>query len=366
VNLLAPGSTTAFSINPNQVTYGTPATLTATVTASGSSAPTGQVTFFDSVTSIGTGTVNSGGLATLSATLAGGGHLLTAMYDGDSTYTSSTSNQSFILDVTHATPVLNLASSASAATPSTSVTLTATAVGVTGEAVPTGAVTFYNGKASLGSTNLSSAGVATLAVQGLPVGADMISATYAADTNYASASSASITINVAAMSTFSLSSGNLSLSIPQGQSGTATLSVTPVGGFSSQVQFSCSGLPQYASCSFAPASITPGNSAVTTTLTIATNQQQAGVGLASSGLSYAGALLLFLGGIRRFRRRIGTLSVALCVLLMAAGVGAIVGCGGGSASASHITPAGNSTVVVSATSGSTVQTVNLTVTITQN
>jgi hypothetical protein len=225
--------------------------------------------------------------------------------------------------------------------------------------------TFYNGSASLGTSSLDTTGVATLTVQNLPIGTDLISANYAGDDNYLSVGSATTTINVAATSTYSLSASNTSLTIAQGQSGTATISLTPVGGFSAPVQFSCSGLPQYATCTFAPPSITPGGSAAKTTMTIATNVQTSEL-LWPSGLDYAAVLLLGLGAVRRFRHRIRRTSVPFCMLLIAAAVGSAVGCGGGNSGMSHVTPRGVSTVVVSASSGSNVQKVSVTVTIVQN
>jgi hypothetical protein len=361
VDLLAPPVTVTLTGAPNPVTYGSPETLTATVTTTGTSVPTGQVTFFDDVTAIGSGTLNSAGTATLAVTLDRGLHFLAATYQENGTYTSP----AFGPQVDQATPVMNLSSSASGATPATSVTLTATAVGVAGSAVPTGTVTFLNGTASLGTSPLSSTGVATLSVQNLPIGTDSITANYAGDDNYLSVSSAPATIDVAATSTYSLAAGSTSLTITQGQSGTATISLTPVGGFSDPVQFSCSGLPQFATCTFAPPSMTPGASASKTTMTIATNVQT-GELLWPNGLDYAAVLLLGLGGIRRFRHRIRRMSVPFCLILFAAAIGCAVGCGGGSSSMSHVTPPGVSTVVVSGHSGSNVQKVSLTVTIVQN
>jgi hypothetical protein len=365
VNLLANDTTTTLAVTPNPGTYGTPETLTAAVTGTGTSVPTGQVNFFDGTTAIGNGTLNAAGTATLAVTLASGLHLLSATYEGDSTYASSTFNGAVALDVNPAMPELNLTSSASGATPATTVTLTATAVGVAGGAVPTGTVTFLNGTASLGTSTLNSAGVATLAVQNLPLGTDLITATYAGDANYSSAGSATTTINVAPTSTYSLSSASTSLTIAQGQTGTATISLTPVGGFSAPVQFSCSGLPQFATCTFSPASITPGAAVASTTMTIATNVQTAEL-LWPGGLSYAVVLLLGLGGIHRFRGRIRRMSVPFCMLLIGATVVWAVGCGGGHSGMSHVTPAGTSTVVVSASSGSNIQKVSLTVTIVKN
>ncbi len=78
-------TSTALSSTSNPSVFGQSVTFTATVTASipGSGIPTGNVTFFDSGSSIGVG-VLSGGVATLStALLAVGTHPITATYSGD-------------------------------------------------------------------------------------------------------------------------------------------------------------------------------------------------------------------------------------------------------------------------------------------
>ncbi len=74
---------------PNPSTFGQNVTFTATVTPGGA---TGTVSFYDGVTSLGTGTV-SGGAASLDvSTLAVGIHTnMTAVYNGDANYSGSTS-----------------------------------------------------------------------------------------------------------------------------------------------------------------------------------------------------------------------------------------------------------------------------------
>src|SRR5208283_1784367 len=47
------------------------------------------------------------------------------------------------------------------------------------------------------------------------------------------------------------------LTIQDGQTGTATLNVIPLGGFSQPVQASCGNLPANVSCSFTPQTVTP-------------------------------------------------------------------------------------------------------------
>jgi hypothetical protein len=69
-------------------------TLTATVTpVSGTTVPTGTVTFLNGSTSLGTGTLNAGGVATLSGVqfTSSGSYSLTADYGGDVNFNGSTS-----------------------------------------------------------------------------------------------------------------------------------------------------------------------------------------------------------------------------------------------------------------------------------
>jgi len=68
-----------------------PLVLTAQVISSTTGTPTGTVTFYDGNTAIGTGTLASNGLATLSlTTLASGPHSISAVYQGDTNFSTST------------------------------------------------------------------------------------------------------------------------------------------------------------------------------------------------------------------------------------------------------------------------------------
>jgi unsaturated chondroitin disaccharide hydrolase len=82
-------TTVASSVNPSVNKQ--PVTFTATVT-SGAGIPTGTVTFTDKGTTLGTGSLNAGGQATLTASkLSVGLHSITAVYGGNSSFSSSTS-----------------------------------------------------------------------------------------------------------------------------------------------------------------------------------------------------------------------------------------------------------------------------------
>lgn len=71
---------------------GQPLTLTATVKirTPGSGTPTGTVTFMDGTKRLGTGTLNASGQATLVTSLVGAAtHKITAVYEGDTNFGSS-------------------------------------------------------------------------------------------------------------------------------------------------------------------------------------------------------------------------------------------------------------------------------------
>ena len=86
-------STTTLATSANSSQYGDPVTLTATVT----SGATGTASFYDGSVYLGQGTI-TGGVATLSTTtLNAGTHTITATYNGDATYASSTSGPATVM-----------------------------------------------------------------------------------------------------------------------------------------------------------------------------------------------------------------------------------------------------------------------------
>ena len=87
-------STTTLTSDANSPVAGDTVTFTATLAAvsPGAGTPTGTVTFFDGSTTLGTSTI-SGGVATFSTTaLSIGSNSITAVYNGDTNFTTSTSS----------------------------------------------------------------------------------------------------------------------------------------------------------------------------------------------------------------------------------------------------------------------------------
>ena len=85
------GSTTVLIASPNTTTAGQTITLTAVVTGSGAT-PTGTVTFYSGQTVLTIATLNTSGQATYSTSLLPvGTDPVSAVYSGDATYSTSTS-----------------------------------------------------------------------------------------------------------------------------------------------------------------------------------------------------------------------------------------------------------------------------------
>ena len=176
------GTKTALTSSLNPSTFGQSVTFKATVTpSSGGGTPTGTVTFKSGTKTLGTKTL-SGGVAKFSSkTLAAGTHSITAVYSGDTSFTSSTSNAVSQV-VNQASTTTGLVSSVNPSTLGESVTFTAT-VAPQFSGTPAGTVTFKSGTKTLGSMPLSG-GVAALATSSLASGTHTITATYGGGSNF--------------------------------------------------------------------------------------------------------------------------------------------------------------------------------------
>jgi unsaturated chondroitin disaccharide hydrolase len=85
----ATSTTIASSLNPSKT--GSAVTFTATVKSSTTSTPTGSATFKDGATILATVTLTSGKAAFTTSTLAAGSHAITTVYNGSTSFNSSTS-----------------------------------------------------------------------------------------------------------------------------------------------------------------------------------------------------------------------------------------------------------------------------------
>jgi hypothetical protein len=230
-------------------------------------------------------------------------------------------------------------------------TVTNATTGSTG--TPTGTVTFFDGTTSIGSATLNGSGVASTTIPVLSTATHSITAVYGADTNFNGSTSSAVQLVV----DYSVSANPSSVVMHAGQTATSTFTVTPTGGFTGPVTFSCSTLPSLATCSFSPASLNVAGVPISTTLTITTAGSSASLAPPQRGIgngplfamwgSFGLMGIVLMGTMRRRDKKTMTTRIlqffGLALLLLA-----IAGCGGGKAS----TPTGTSSITVTATSGS--------------
>jgi hypothetical protein len=149
--------------------------------------PTGNITFKDGATTLGTGTLDANGVATfITSSLSVGSHNITAEYSGDGTVGGSTSPV-LVQVVNKLGSTTTLTAAPNPSTFQQTVTFTATVtVNLGGSNVkPTGTVTFKDGTTTLGTGSLN----ATFTTSTLSVGSHNITAVYAGDGNVANSTS---------------------------------------------------------------------------------------------------------------------------------------------------------------------------------
>ena len=198
IGVVKAASTTTLAITPNPTTVGRNLTLTATTSGSYGT-PTGSIVFSTSGVTLATSTLNSSGVATLSANTSGiapGVYPVIATYAGSPTYNSSTSSAVDVL--LKAASSTTLAASPNPVTPPAIVTLTATVKRSGAAETPTGDVTFYDGSTVVGTANLNASGVATLSspTNGIPAGKYAVTAAYNGDNSDGTSTSPAVTVQV--------------------------------------------------------------------------------------------------------------------------------------------------------------------------
>jgi uncharacterized repeat protein (TIGR01451 family) len=190
-------STTTLASSRNPAPAGAAVIFTAHV-ASASGSPTGNVSFLDGGTAIGTSPLDATGNAVLvTSTLAAGTHSMTASYYGDSSFNPSNSSalSQVVNAATGAATTTALASSLNPSDLGQTVTFTATVTSAS-PGTPTGSVVFVNGTAPLGTVTLDATGHATLSTSALAAGSRLIAAIYGGDATFNPSRSANLTQTV--------------------------------------------------------------------------------------------------------------------------------------------------------------------------
>jgi MYXO-CTERM domain-containing protein len=223
-------TTTTLGASSNPSVFGQSVTLTAHV-ASPSGTPTGTVTFTDGAATLGTGTVNGAGDATLTTSaLAVGGHSLTAAFAGGGCVFPASASAAFTQTVNKAGTTTALTSSVNPTITGGSTTFTATVTATApGAGTRTGNAVFKDGAATvLATVAINAAGVATFSTSALAVGNHSITVDYSGDTNFATSTSPAVSQDVNQDGATVAATSSLNPST-YGTSTTFTAKVTSVG-----------------------------------------------------------------------------------------------------------------------------------------
>ena len=163
---------------------------------------------------------------------------------------------------------------------------------------------------------------------------------------------------------FGFSAATGAATVAAGSSVDIPLSIVPVNGFNGTVSLTCAGLPAGATCNFNPSQFTASATAVTAgTLTIRTTKNTAALRQRGGNIALAGLapFLLPLALVLAYRLRrpsgslLPTMRMVFLVLSGAALAAGIGGCANYNSQANPTTPTGQSTVVITASSGAVAQ-----------
>jgi hypothetical protein len=359
-------TTTSVFSSASPAIFGTTINFKVTVSPAFLGMPTGSVMLLDGANSLGTTTLDNTGTANFQSTsLSQGSHILSAQYLGDGNFVASSS--AALTELVLYPTTISLASNASSILIGSTMTLTANVGSPYG--TPTGNVTFVDGGTTLGQAAVTG-GTATFSSSTLSQGIHSIQASYQGDSTFVMGASP---VFSQAISDFSVSAANKSLTLSAGASGTYILNVSPLSGFADTVGFTCAGAPELATCTVSPTSVQVGSGSVSATVTVTTTgPNQAALHRNRHVRSFvifdataASIFLGFVGLLGRGNKRKHWPALALFGLLLIGGMSA---CGGGSGSITQTTapktPSGTSIITITATTAANGVTVDHTLALT--
>jgi hypothetical protein len=325
VTVNSASTTTSLSASATSLTAGMVATFTANV-ASNSGVPFGGATFYDGAVPLGTSSLMADGSCSYStASLAVGTHSITAVYNANATFASSTSSAA-VVTVTSAAASLSPTFLTVAVIDNGNQSLLIAKVSAPG-GIPTGKVVFLDDGNILGTATANGSGTASLAVPVLSAGAHRLSASFAGGSPFAPSVSPELLEQFPVRgSGFSLSVATDTLDVTPWGSQPALVTVVPIADFQQPVQLSCmDGVPAGYDCSFTPASLYGGNSdlRIQVSSKSATTHTRAGPPYGP----VVGILSLLLIGTASRHRTAGRLFLMVCLSFMM-----MSGCGNPSSS----------------------------------
>lgn len=177
------------SSNPNPSVFGEVVSFYANVSSTTNISRSGTVSFYDGSTLLGSADVLTGLAIFSTANLAVGNHSITAVYNGDGNFATSTSNPPLIQTVNQinitVTTVTSLTSNLNPSNFGDAVTFDIVIMPIAGGGTPTGIVTLYSGADPLVTLPLVNS-AASYTISTLPSGISQIVALYSGDSNFSS------------------------------------------------------------------------------------------------------------------------------------------------------------------------------------
>ena len=349
-------STTTLSASANSINFGEAVTYTATVTG-GTATPTGLINFVLDGTSVSGATLSAAGRGHTILTVEAGTHSVFAEYGGDKTHAPSSSSPVIAIVNPVATNIV-LNASPTAASAGTMVHLNASMSTANMDGFASGIVTFTDGTSPLAVVPFTGPN-ASFDVSSLAIGTHTIGASFSGNVDAlpANAVPISLTITPAGIPDFAVAVDNNAATITAGNAAVFTFTTSSMNGFRGNVQFTCSGnLPPLATCNLtAPTAVIAPNTNFVSSLIISTVAPQANLIQAPTDRKVAKLWLVspFLFGFVALLRRRGHRSrrsvISLVVFFTLAL--SVTSCGGGGKASTPppvATPAGTSTIIVTA------------------
>jgi hypothetical protein len=260
VTVNSTSTTIGLSASTTSPVAGTVVTFTANV-ASSSGVPFGSAIFYDGTVPLGTSSLQDDGSGSYStASLSVGTHSITAVYNANATFSSSTSPV-IIVNVTAAAIGLSPTVVTLAANESGDQSVMVARVSAK-SGLPVGEVVFLDGGNILGSATTNGSGTASLPVPTFGGGVHNLFASFAGAPQFAASVSPELLEQFpAGGGGFSLTVDANSVDVTGAGSQPVLVTVVPTAGFQQQIQLSCAnGVPSGYQCSFSPAVLYGGNS----------------------------------------------------------------------------------------------------------
>jgi hypothetical protein len=274
---------------PNQNLYaGQTSTITVVVESSGAGAPpTGSISVTGAPSGTTTGALSYGGVdiqsgatnsyatITFPSSTSAGNYNLGISYSGDSNYNpvAGTGTIMFASKPSQTPTTTTITTTASSTSPSTLTGITVTVTGA-GTTPPTGTITLQTSNASFQPLTLvpnSGTDTSTVSIgvdnSGILQGANLLTAGYSGDSNYAPSTSAAVNL-ANPLSDFAMVPQSTIIPVPSSGSGSQTINLTSNNSFSGVVTLTCAGSGGVG-CTFdnaAPNLTAGGNAAVKLTV----------------------------------------------------------------------------------------------------